>query len=194
MGIAGSPFSSHWSRDRSGPHTTLLGRAGRSSWAAELALKVGGHREAKRTGGAGVEWRHPRLAEGPCSGREACVARLEVSGDAVRTPLNTEEPSRAELLAAIQGSRVALEEEVWRWLEMWDKVVQGRTEGSGGIPCRASGAEIPDWRLHGTGRLVDSRHRVEIQQDGTMAVVPAESVGGTALEHELGAGGDSGMT
>ncbi|KAJ1117519.1 hypothetical protein NDU88_005718 [Pleurodeles waltl] len=38
-----------------------------------------------------------------------CVARLEVSGGAVGTPLNTKEPSRAELLAAIQGSRVALE-------------------------------------------------------------------------------------
>ncbi|KAJ1116148.1 hypothetical protein NDU88_004367 [Pleurodeles waltl] len=37
------------------------------------------------------------------------VARLEVSGDAVGTPLSTEEPSRAELLAAIQGSRVVLE-------------------------------------------------------------------------------------
>ncbi|KAJ1082975.1 hypothetical protein NDU88_003136 [Pleurodeles waltl] len=36
-------------------------------------------------------------------------ARSEVSGDDVRVPINTEEPSRAELLAAIQGSRVALE-------------------------------------------------------------------------------------
>ncbi|KAJ1207964.1 hypothetical protein NDU88_003354 [Pleurodeles waltl] len=37
------------------------------------------------------------------------VARLEVSGDNVGMPLNTEEPSRAKLLAPIQGSRVALE-------------------------------------------------------------------------------------
>ncbi|KAJ1189572.1 hypothetical protein NDU88_006316 [Pleurodeles waltl] len=37
------------------------------------------------------------------------AARLEVSGDAAGTPLNTEEPSRVELLADIQGSRVALE-------------------------------------------------------------------------------------
>ncbi|KAJ1160565.1 hypothetical protein NDU88_001061 [Pleurodeles waltl] len=183
------------------------------------------------------------------------VVRLEVSGDAVGTPLNTKEPSRVELLTAIQGSQVALEgkietvavevnllraelrkvadkvkvaegsiaelqtelgccenkwckpltrsdytcffdhpEMVWRWLEMWDKVVRGRTEGSGGISCRASGAESPDWRTHGTGRLVDSCHRVEIQQDGTMAEVAADSVGGAALEQELVVGEDSGMT
>ncbi|KAJ1112839.1 hypothetical protein NDU88_001100 [Pleurodeles waltl] len=162
-------------------------------------------------------------------------ARLEVSGDAVGTPLNTDKPSRAELLVAIQGSRVALEGkiesvvvevnqlqadllkvsdkvkvaagaegsiaelqtefgtlrkqmEVWRWLEMWDKVAPGRTEGSGGVTRRASGAESMDWRSHGTGRLVDLRHRVEIQQDGTMAV------GRTALDQEFGAGVGSGMT
>ncbi|KAJ1108291.1 hypothetical protein NDU88_005667 [Pleurodeles waltl] len=38
----------------------------------------------------------------------SCSA-LGVSGDDVRTPLNIEEPSHAELLAAIQGSQVALE-------------------------------------------------------------------------------------
>ncbi|KAJ1209137.1 hypothetical protein NDU88_004515 [Pleurodeles waltl] len=36
-------------------------------------------------------------------------AGLEVSGDAAGAPLSAGEPSRAELLAAIQGSRVALE-------------------------------------------------------------------------------------
>ncbi|KAJ1139691.1 hypothetical protein NDU88_006058 [Pleurodeles waltl] len=36
------------------------------------------------------------------------VARLEVSGDAVGMPLNTEEPSCAKLLVAIQSSWVAL--------------------------------------------------------------------------------------
>ncbi|KAJ1186068.1 hypothetical protein NDU88_002853 [Pleurodeles waltl] len=38
-----------------------------------------------------------------------CAARLELNGDAAGTPLNTEEPLRAELLAAIQGSWVVLE-------------------------------------------------------------------------------------
>ncbi|KAJ1116503.1 hypothetical protein NDU88_004713 [Pleurodeles waltl] len=42
-------------------------------------------------------------------GRPQRVARLEVSGDAARMQLNTEESSRAELLMAIQGSRVVLE-------------------------------------------------------------------------------------
>ncbi|KAJ1177220.1 hypothetical protein NDU88_002481 [Pleurodeles waltl] len=37
------------------------------------------------------------------------VDRLGVSGDDVGTPLNIEKPSHVELLAAIQGSRVALE-------------------------------------------------------------------------------------
>ncbi|KAJ1081951.1 hypothetical protein NDU88_002123 [Pleurodeles waltl] len=37
------------------------------------------------------------------------AARLDMSGDPAGVPLNTEEPSHAELLAAIQGSRVALE-------------------------------------------------------------------------------------
>ncbi|KAJ1198395.1 hypothetical protein NDU88_002236 [Pleurodeles waltl] len=36
-------------------------------------------------------------------------ARSEGSGDAMRVPVNPEEPSHAELLAATQGSRVALE-------------------------------------------------------------------------------------
>ncbi|KAJ1081950.1 hypothetical protein NDU88_002122 [Pleurodeles waltl] len=77
---------------------------------------------------------------------------------------------------------------------MWDKVALGRTEGSGGEARQASEEESPDWRSYGTGQLAESCHRVEIQRDGTMAVVPAESVGGTALEEELEAGGDAGMT
>ncbi|KAJ1154193.1 hypothetical protein NDU88_006947 [Pleurodeles waltl] len=77
---------------------------------------------------------------------------------------------------------------------MWDKVALGRTEGPGGVTRQVSGAESPDWRSHGTGRLADSRHRVEIQQDGTMAVVAADLVQGTALEQELGMGGDPRIT
>ncbi|KAJ1119156.1 hypothetical protein NDU88_007342 [Pleurodeles waltl] len=37
------------------------------------------------------------------------LALSEGSGDNIRVPANPEEPSRAELLAAIQGYRVALE-------------------------------------------------------------------------------------
>ncbi|KAJ1136850.1 hypothetical protein NDU88_003264 [Pleurodeles waltl] len=184
------------------------------------------------------------------------VGRSEVSGDDMRAPQNPEEPSHSELLAAIQGSRVALEgkietvavkvnllqadlrkvsdkvkvaegsivelqtevgalgkqmvqatstldgwrrEEVWRWLEMWDKVAEGRTEGPGGVIHRASGAESPDWRLRDAGRLVDagtggsamdSHYRVEIQQDGIMAMMAADLVGDTALERGMGTGGD----
>ncbi|KAJ1213702.1 hypothetical protein NDU88_001334 [Pleurodeles waltl] len=40
------------------------------------------------------------------------AARLEVSGDTAGMPLNTEQPSIAELLAAIQGSWVALESKI----------------------------------------------------------------------------------
>ncbi|KAJ1146642.1 hypothetical protein NDU88_012906 [Pleurodeles waltl] len=84
--------------------------------------------------------------------------------------------------------------EVWRWLKMWDKVAPGRLEESGGAARRASGSESPDWRSHGSGRLEESCHRVEIQRDGTMAVVPANSDGGTASERNLEAGGDAEMT
>ncbi|KAJ1169215.1 hypothetical protein NDU88_001121 [Pleurodeles waltl] len=134
-------------------------------------------------------------------------ARLDVSGDDMRVPMNPEEPSREELLAAIQGSRVALEdgrshffdrpEEVWRLLEMWDEVALGRKEGTGGVALRASGEESLDWRSHeagqlvdaGTGRsAVDSNQRVEIQQDGTMAVMSTGLAGGLDVERgeELG--------
>ncbi|KAJ1177503.1 hypothetical protein NDU88_002758 [Pleurodeles waltl] len=162
-----------------------------------------------------------------------CVARSEVSGDDMRAPLNPEKPSCAELLAAIEGSRVALEGKIETvavnllWVDFRkgsDKVKV--TEGSivelqtevgalrkqmvqatstvgwleaSGVTHRASGAKSPDWRSRDAGRLVDtgtgesavdSHHRVEIQQDGTMAVVAADLVGGTALERGLGVGGD----
>ncbi|KAJ1134358.1 hypothetical protein NDU88_000810 [Pleurodeles waltl] len=61
-----------------------------------------------------------------------------------------------------------------------------RTEGPGGVTHRASEAESLDWRSRDAGWLVDtgpngsavdSHHRVEIQQDGTMAVVAIDLVG-----------------
>ncbi|KAJ1176870.1 hypothetical protein NDU88_002137 [Pleurodeles waltl] len=102
-------------------------------------------------------------------------ARSDSSGDGVRVPANSDEPSHRELLAAIQGPMVAWRrpEEVWRWLEMWDKAVLARTEGAGGRASRAPGAESPDRRSWMAGSLadtgsrgssVDSLPRVEIQQ------------------------------
>ncbi|KAJ1213417.1 hypothetical protein NDU88_001054, partial [Pleurodeles waltl] len=67
-------------------------------------------------------------------------------------------------------------------------------EGSGGAARRASGYGSPDWRSHGSGRLVESCHRVKMQRDGTMAVVPVELDGGTDSERILEAGGDAEMT
>ncbi|KAJ1202082.1 hypothetical protein NDU88_005885 [Pleurodeles waltl] len=84
-------------------------------------------------------------------------------------------------------------EEVWRWLEMWDKAVPVRTEGAGGIASRASGAESLVWRSRmagslkdtGTGRsAVDSIPRVEIQQDRTMVVVSAGLAGDLDVDQE----------
>ncbi|KAJ1109481.1 hypothetical protein NDU88_006841 [Pleurodeles waltl] len=150
-----------------------------------------------------------------------CVARLGVSGDDMRAPLNPEEPSRAELLAAIQGSRVALEGKIETvavnllqadLMKVSDKVkvaegsiVELQTE-VGALQKQMVQAtstvgwlESPDWRSCDAGRLmdagtsgsaVDSHHRVEIQQDRTMAVVATDLVGGTALERGLGVGGD----
>ncbi|KAJ1082061.1 hypothetical protein NDU88_002231 [Pleurodeles waltl] len=90
-------------------------------------------------------------------------------------------------------------QEVWGWLEMWDKVAPGGTEGTGGVTHQASGMESPYWRSRDAGRLVDagtggsavdSHHRVEIQQNGTMAVVATDLAGDTVLEWGLGASGD----
>ncbi|KAJ1139957.1 hypothetical protein NDU88_006318 [Pleurodeles waltl] len=81
---------------------------------------------------------------------------------------------------------------------MWDKAVPGRTERAGGIAFWAPGAESPYWRSleadqpvdAGTGGSAeDSSHRVEIQQDGTMAVVSTGLVGGRDVELGRGAGG-----
>ncbi|KAJ1131740.1 hypothetical protein NDU88_010073 [Pleurodeles waltl] len=74
-------------------------------------------------------------------------------------------------------------EEVWRWLEMWDKAALGRPTGARGVVNRTSGADGSDWWNHEGERTTDFKDqgvvdvpgpRVEIQQDGTMAVVPDE--------------------
>ncbi|KAJ1141347.1 hypothetical protein NDU88_007680 [Pleurodeles waltl] len=65
-------------------------------------------------------------------------------------------------------------EEVWHWLEIWDKAVPARTERARGVASQASGAERLNWRLRKAGSLedtgndgsvVDSIPRVEIQED-----------------------------
>ncbi|KAJ1210396.1 hypothetical protein NDU88_005760 [Pleurodeles waltl] len=146
-----------------------------------------------------------------------------------------EELSRAKILAAIQGSRVAPEgkietvavevnllradlrkvsdkvkvaegsivelqveigalQEVWRWLEMWDKATPSRLTRSGGVAPRASRADGPDWRIRegdlledtvAWGLDVDPALRIKIQQDGTMAVIHAESVDGSGGRPDL---------
>ncbi|KAJ1126810.1 hypothetical protein NDU88_005216 [Pleurodeles waltl] len=150
------------------------------------------------------------------------VTRLGGSDDSQSGLLPAEEPLRVEILAAIQGSRVALEgkietvadevnllrvdlrkvsdkvkvaegsivelqaevgtlQEVWRWLEMRDKAALGRPAGTSGVACRTSGADGSDWRNREMKASMDQggvdvpAPRIEIQQDGTMAVVPAGS-------------------
>ncbi|KAJ1168354.1 hypothetical protein NDU88_000280 [Pleurodeles waltl] len=103
-------------------------------------------------------------------------------------------PAHLKVLSGGKSYFFERPEEVWRWLEMWDKVAPGRPEGSGGAPRRASGSGSPAWRSHGSGRLVETFHRVEIQRDGTMAVVPVDSDRGTVLECNLEVGGDAEIT
>ncbi|KAJ1091303.1 hypothetical protein NDU88_004430 [Pleurodeles waltl] len=186
------------------------------------------------------------------------VTRAAGSDDGQSGLLPVEEPSQAEILAAIQGSRVVLQgkieavavehvtwtpdytnkvqnsrkrflevkaklrsmnirymvlypahlkvlsggrshffekpEEVWRWLEMWDKAALGRPTGARRVVNRTSGADGSDWWNRDGERTTDSMDqrvvdvpapRVEIQQDGTMAVVPDESVAGTGAGPDL---------
>ncbi|KAJ1091326.1 hypothetical protein NDU88_004453 [Pleurodeles waltl] len=85
-------------------------------------------------------------------------------------------------------------EEVWRWLEMWDKVTPRRPERSSLAVHCASGVDGPDWRTRGESQVegtaeqvvdIDTDHRMESQQDGTMAVVTPELADGSrgALDH-----------
>ncbi|KAJ1107873.1 hypothetical protein NDU88_005260 [Pleurodeles waltl] len=77
---------------------------------------------------------------------------------------------------------------------MWVKAALGRLTGAHGVVNRASGADRSDWRNREGERTMDSMDqgvvdvpapRVEIQQDGTMAVVPDESVAGTGARPDL---------
>ncbi|KAJ1218844.1 hypothetical protein NDU88_006416 [Pleurodeles waltl] len=95
-----------------------------------------------------------------------CAARLggTEEGQSEMTP--AEEPSQAEILAAIQGLKLALE----------GKIV-------------TVAVEIPEGGLSedtvGRGMAEDPALRIEIQHDGTMAAVPAGSVDGSGSRPEL---------
>ncbi|KAJ1201007.1 hypothetical protein NDU88_004823 [Pleurodeles waltl] len=122
------------------------------------------------------------------------------SGEALAVPATEEEePSRAELLAAIHGARVALEGKIETvsvevnllradpqkiTLRKAGDVGQG-WPGSSGRPgvgsAHISRVDGTDWRRHGEGplrvsmqRCDNSGSRMEIQQYGTMAVVDPE--------------------
>ncbi|KAJ1158470.1 hypothetical protein NDU88_011158 [Pleurodeles waltl] len=77
---------------------------------------------------------------------------------------------------------------------MWDKAALGGPAGTSGVAQRTSGADGPDWRTRECGKtkasmdrgVVDhSPPRIEIQQDGTMAVAPAGSVDGSGSGPDL---------
>ncbi|KAJ1145579.1 hypothetical protein NDU88_011865 [Pleurodeles waltl] len=104
-------------------------------------------------------------------------------------------PGRLKVLSGGRSHFFEHREEVWRWLEIWDKVTLGRSERTGGVAHRASEADGKDWRTRGGSQLegtvaqmaaADSAHRIEIQQDGTMAVVTAGSANGSSGELEWG--------
>ncbi|KAJ1157157.1 hypothetical protein NDU88_009872 [Pleurodeles waltl] len=191
---------------------------------------MGWHRQAASSQG---NTREQYTTPTPLPQCQTCVGG---PGEVLGTPATVEEPLRAELLAAMQGSRVALKgkietvaveeqgrdlkkgvagvegqalchehqiyffvsvtlegtlwgkshifehpEEVWRWLEMWDKDAPGRSGRSGLVATRASDVDGSDWQNHGESQMqasaqrgVSSDSRIEIQQDGTMAVVVPE--------------------
>ncbi|KAJ1197838.1 hypothetical protein NDU88_001684 [Pleurodeles waltl] len=109
-------------------------------------------------------------------------------------------PARLKVPSGERSHFFERTDEVWRWQEMQDKVTLGRPERTGGVSPLASGAEGPDWRPRDTGQLedagtcgsaADSAGRVEIQQDGTMAVVSAGLAGGLDVDLERRAEGVS---
>ncbi|KAJ1200833.1 hypothetical protein NDU88_004654 [Pleurodeles waltl] len=103
-------------------------------------------------------------------------------------------PARLKVLSDGRSHFFERPEEVWRWLEMWDKVTPGGTVRTGGVAPRSSGADGPDWRTCDEGQFEDTvaqvaatdpAHRIVIQQDGTMTVVTAGSAEGMNGEREV---------
>ncbi|KAJ1199382.1 hypothetical protein NDU88_003218 [Pleurodeles waltl] len=82
--------------------------------------------------------------------------------------------------------------EVWRWMNMWDKVAPDRSELPESLAGRVTGVDGSDWRNHGESQTEvfagwgGSRYsRIEIQQDGTMAMVVPELAAGLTVAPEL---------
>ncbi|KAJ1190878.1 hypothetical protein NDU88_000197 [Pleurodeles waltl] len=80
--------------------------------------------------------------------------------------------------------------------EIWDKVTPGRPVRTGSVAHPVSGVDGPDCRTVGDSQLEDTTaqvvatatdHGIEIQQDGTMAVLTAGSAAGPSGELEQGA-------
>ncbi|KAJ1107224.1 hypothetical protein NDU88_004617 [Pleurodeles waltl] len=102
-------------------------------------------------------------------------------------------PVRLKALSGGRSHFFEQPEEVWRWLEMWDKVTPSRLTGTGGVAHRASRGDGPDWWICegdlskdtvARGLDVDPALRLEIQ-DWTMAAIPAGSVDGSGGRPEL---------
>ncbi|KAJ1134625.1 hypothetical protein NDU88_001076 [Pleurodeles waltl] len=92
-------------------------------------------------------------------------------------------PARLKVISGGKLQFFEHPEEVWRWLEMRDRVGPGPSRRSGVGSARTSGVDGSDWRRHGDGPSrvsaqrcddSDSVSRIEIQQNGTMAVVDPE--------------------
>ncbi|KAJ1209477.1 hypothetical protein NDU88_004855 [Pleurodeles waltl] len=105
-------------------------------------------------------------------------------------------PARQKVISRGKSHFLDRPEEVWRWLEIWDKAAPGRMERTGLTVHCPSGPASPDWRScrerqwEGTAdQVVDmtATTRVEIQQDGTMAVVTPRSTDGSKGTMVLGA-------
>ncbi|KAJ1213559.1 hypothetical protein NDU88_001193 [Pleurodeles waltl] len=117
------------------------------------------------------------------------------SEDSESVATTAEDPSRSEILAAIQGLRVALEGKIETVaVEMAGDVGQGHF-GQLGKDRWSGSYDGPDWRtrggrlLEGTvaqGSAVEPALRIEIPQDGTMAVESAGSADGSGVQLELG--------
>ncbi|KAJ1116278.1 hypothetical protein NDU88_004494 [Pleurodeles waltl] len=100
-------------------------------------------------------------------------------------------PARLKVLSGGRSHFFERPEEVWKWLEKSDKAGLGGPAGTSLVAWQASGA---DWRtrerwtdegLFGSRGGGSPYPPIEIQQGGTMAVVPAGSVDGSGTGPDL---------
>ncbi|KAJ1082919.1 hypothetical protein NDU88_003080 [Pleurodeles waltl] len=90
-------------------------------------------------------------------------------------------PARLKVLSGGKLHFFENPEEVWSWLEIWDKAGMGCSVRSTKGAAHASGVDNMDWRKRresqtqiSAQRADISNGRVEIQQNGTRAVVVPE--------------------